>query len=87
MDVRKIVAYNLRRLRVSKLLSQEDLAVEASIDRTYMSRLERGLENPTVVVLDRLSTALECDIRELFRPVEAGELALKPLKKGRKKQV
>jgi transcriptional regulator with XRE-family HTH domain len=38
------------------------LAVDAEIDRTYVSRLERGLENLTVAVLERLATALSANI-------------------------
>jgi transcriptional regulator with XRE-family HTH domain len=38
-------------------LSQENLAVDAGVDRTYVSRLERGLENPTVGILDQLADA------------------------------
>ncbi len=54
------------------------LAVDAGIDRTYVSRLERGLENPTVAVLERLSRALSSNIEELFktpRPAEAPSTA------------
>jgi transcriptional regulator with XRE-family HTH domain len=42
------------------------LAVDAGIDRTYVSRIERGLENPTVAVLEKLSRALSSNIEELF---------------------
>ena len=59
MDARALVARNLRRLRVRKALSQEQLAVDAGVDRSYMSRLERGLENPTVAVLERLAAAVD----------------------------
>jgi transcriptional regulator with XRE-family HTH domain len=59
MDARILVARNLRRLWVAKGLSQEALAVDAGIDRTYVSRLERGMENPTVGVLERLTQALD----------------------------
>ena len=48
MKAGALVARNIRRLRVAKGLSQEVLAVDAEIDRTYVSRLERGLENPTM---------------------------------------
>jgi len=58
MNARAIVARNIRRIRVSRGISQEALAVDAQIDRTYVSRLERNLENPTVAVLERLSEAL-----------------------------
>jgi transcriptional regulator with XRE-family HTH domain len=65
-------------------LSQEALAVDAEIDRTYVSRLERGLENPTVAVLERLAKALAANIDEFFRTPRAGEQAPKPLKGGRR---
>jgi transcriptional regulator with XRE-family HTH domain len=54
-------------------LSQEMLAVDAGIDRTYVSRLERGLENPTVAVLEKLARAFSSNIEELFRVPLAGE--------------
>jgi transcriptional regulator with XRE-family HTH domain len=50
-----LVARNIRRLRVARGLSQDMLAVDAGIDRTYVSRLERGLENPTVAALEKLA--------------------------------
>jgi hypothetical protein len=45
-------------------VSQEAFAVDAGIDRTYVCRLERGLENPAV--LERIALALEVEITELF---------------------
>jgi transcriptional regulator with XRE-family HTH domain len=42
------------------------LAVDAGIDRTYVSRLERGLENPSVAVLEKLARALASNIEEFF---------------------
>jgi len=58
--------------------------VEAEIDRTYVSRLERNLENPTVLVLERLAEALKCKIADLF--VHSGEGKIATLKAGRKKR-
>jgi transcriptional regulator with XRE-family HTH domain len=83
MKAGALVARNIRRLRVARGLSQEVLAVDAEIDRTYVSRLERGLENPTVAVLERLAKALSSSIEELFRVPRAGEDAPRPLKGGR----
>jgi transcriptional regulator with XRE-family HTH domain len=77
-----LVARNIRRLRVVRGLSQEMLAVDAGIDRTYVSRLERGLQNPTVAVLEKLARALSSNIEELFRVPRAGEIAPRPLKEG-----
>ena len=72
------------RLRVALALSQEMLAVDAGIDRTYVSRLERGLENPTLAVLEKLARAFASDIEELFRVPRAGETAQRLLKGGRR---
>jgi transcriptional regulator with XRE-family HTH domain len=85
MDARALVARNLRRLRVRKALSQEQLAVDAGVDRSYMSRLERGLENPTVAVLERLAAAVDAEIVEFFAVPAPGELAPKPLPGGRRR--
>jgi transcriptional regulator with XRE-family HTH domain len=60
------------------------LAVDAGIDRTYVSRLERGLADPSVTVLEKLARALSSNIEEFFRAPRAGEAAPKPLKGGRR---
>jgi transcriptional regulator with XRE-family HTH domain len=77
-----LVARNIRRLRVARDLSQEALAVDAGIDRTYVSRLERGLADPSV--LEKLARALSSNIEEFFRAPRAGEAVPKPLKGGRR---
>ena len=84
MDARILVARNLRRLRVAKGLSQEALAVDAGIDRTYVSRLERGMENPTVAVLERLTQALDSKIVEFFVTPKPGEPMPQALPGGRR---
>jgi transcriptional regulator with XRE-family HTH domain len=86
MKAQVAVARNLRRLRVQKGLSQEALAVDAAIDRTYVSRLERGLENPTVAVLGRLAGALDADIRDLFDTTRVSKGPIQPLPSGRHKR-
>jgi transcriptional regulator with XRE-family HTH domain len=58
-DVRKIVGRNVRRLREEAGLSQEKLALEADLDRTYVSGVERGVRNPTVTVVARIAKALK----------------------------
>ncbi len=52
------VAANVRKARKALNLSQEQLAFEAGLDRTYISQVERGKRNMTIVVLARLATAL-----------------------------
>jgi transcriptional regulator with XRE-family HTH domain len=84
MNAQALVARNLRRLRVRRGLSQEALAVDAEIDRTYVSRLERGLENPTVAVLEKIGEALGAEIVEFFSKPKLGEPPPKPLRGGRK---
>lgn len=56
--MRKLLAQNVRRLRRERQMSQEDLAFEAEIDRTYVSQLERALINPSLLVLHRVGKAL-----------------------------
>lgn len=68
MSVRTLVAKNLRRLRHERRWSQEDLADRASIDRTYVSSLEREQYAATIDMLEKLSTALHCEVVEFFRP-------------------
>src|SRR5512132_1943395 len=84
MDGRRLAAWNLRRIRVLRELSQEKLAVDADVDRTYVGRLEHGLENPTVGMLDRLAAALEVHISEFFLVPRSGETRPKPLRGGRR---
>lgn len=84
MTAVELVSWNLRRLRVARGLSQEALAVDAAIDRTYVSRLERCLENPSVNVLERLAIALGCEIVELFVIPAPEAPPPKPLRSGRK---
>ena len=84
MRAQALVARNLRRLRVERSLSQEALAADAGIDRTYVSRLERGLENPTVAILEQLADALDAAIVEFFAVPPPGEPVPKPLRGGRR---
>src|SRR6266478_4938926 len=67
MKGRALVAWNLRRIRVRRGLSQERLAFDAEVDRSYVGGLEREEENPTVDVLDRLAKTLEIPISEFFK--------------------
>jgi transcriptional regulator with XRE-family HTH domain len=83
MKGRELVAWNLRRLRVVQGLSQEKLAADASVDRAYVGRLERALENPTIALLDRLAGALSAHVSEFFVRPKPNEAAPKPLPGGR----
>lgn len=85
-DERALVAWNLRRLRVARGVSQERLAQEAAVDRTYVSRLERGRENPTVDLLDRLALVLGAPLAAFFAEPADQEAPPPALKAGRKAQ-
>lgn len=67
MDWGKIVGANVRRLRVERKLTQEQLAHEAGIDLTYLGGIERGRRNPSVLVLGRLASSLDVPPAEFFR--------------------
>jgi transcriptional regulator with XRE-family HTH domain len=59
MDVRRRVGLNVKRFRAERGLSQEELAFECGLHRTYVSGVERGVRNPTVMVLERIAKALK----------------------------
>ena len=59
MDMRKRVGLNVQRIRKERGWSQEELAFRAGLHRTYVSGVERGIRNPTVLVLGQLAEALE----------------------------
>lgn len=84
MNGRELVAWNMRRLRVAKGISQERLAHDAGVDRTYVSRLERKAENPSIGVLDKIAGVLGVHVSELLAEPDGDEMAPKPLKAGRK---
>ena len=66
MDVRHRLAVNIKRLRKERGWSQETLADEAGLDRTYISGIERVVRNPTVTVIERLAVALGCKLGQIL---------------------
>lgn len=83
MDVRKLVGGNIRRLRLARGVSQEQLANDSGVDRAYMSALERATRNPGVLVLEKIAKALDAPIAALFEPPQRGASSPKPLPRGR----
>ncbi|MCQ2798857.1 MAG: helix-turn-helix domain-containing protein [Bacilli bacterium] len=59
----------IRYLRQEKKMSQLDLSIEANVAKNYISDLERGTRNPTVLILNRIAKALEIDLEELLKGV------------------
>jgi transcriptional regulator with XRE-family HTH domain len=76
MDLREIFAANLRRIRHEKGFSQDDLALEAGISRSYLSQLEKAEFYASLKIIGQISDVLE---------IEPAELLKLPEGKGRKK--
>lgn len=74
MDIRNCIGWNLRRLRKERGITQEDFATDSGFDRGYISGVERGVRNPSVLVLDRIARALDVDVSELFENVGSREI-------------
>lgn len=66
MDVKELIGNRIKELRKKKGLSQEQLSEKAEITPNYLSRVERGTENPTLNMLIRLANALEVEMWEMF---------------------
>jgi transcriptional regulator with XRE-family HTH domain len=58
MDLRRLIGQNVRTCRTRLGISQEELAFRANLHRTYVSGVERGVRNPTVLIVGRLAKAL-----------------------------
>lgn len=69
MDMRRIVGSNARRLRLEKNLTQEQFAELSGLSQQYISGLERGHRNPTVVTLYEIATALKAQPVDLLAPI------------------
>jgi transcriptional regulator with XRE-family HTH domain len=67
MDLREVFATNLRRLRNAKGLSQDELAYEAEVSRSYLSQLEKGVFYASLKIIGRLAEALEVEPAELLK--------------------
>lgn len=86
MTVRQTIGWNVRHLRVQKGLSQERLALEAGIDRSYVGRVERGSENVTVATLEAMAAVLGVEVAALFAKVDAAGAPPPALPAGRKRK-
>jgi transcriptional regulator with XRE-family HTH domain len=67
MDLREVFATNLRRLRHEKGLSQDDLAYEAEVSRSYLSQIEKGAFYASLKIIGRLAEALKVEPAELLK--------------------
>lgn len=68
MDMRRLVGANFAELRRAKGLTQEQVAERSGFSQQYISGLERGRRNPTVVTLFELAQAVDATPRDLLQP-------------------
>ena len=79
MDIREDFARNLRKFRRQKGLSQEALAHDAGVDRTYISALERCVYSASITMVEKLATVLGVEPADLLqRSPKAGRTKSKP---------
>ena len=70
MGLSQILGQNVREVRKQRGLSQEQLALDADMKRSYVSDLERGTRNPSVKAIERIATALRVEAWTLLRTPE-----------------
>ena len=68
MSIQSRVSRNIQRIRREKDLSQEEAAHRADIHQTYLSGVETGKRNPSILVVERIAKALGVDVSEIFKP-------------------
>jgi transcriptional regulator with XRE-family HTH domain len=66
MEIEKKIGERIYQLRKEQNVSQEKLAEKADLDRTYVSSVERGKRNVSVINLEKISSALGCSLQEFF---------------------
>ena len=70
MTINKQLGARIRYLRQQKGFSIEDLALEADINRNYLGDLERGMRNPTLIILNKIAKVLDIDLTTLFEGIK-----------------
>lgn len=73
MNIQRKLGLAVVKLRKEKNFSQEKFAIEAGIDRRYMSDIENGRRNLSLDIIERISDKLEISISELFKVAECIE--------------
>ena len=70
MNIVTQLGMRIKFLRKSKKLSQLDLSLEAGVNKNYISDLEKGRRNPTILVLNKIAVALNIDLATLFKGIQ-----------------
>jgi transcriptional regulator with XRE-family HTH domain len=84
MEAKQLLAWNVRKIRVARQISQERLALDAGIDRAYFGRIERFEENLSLATVDTLAKTLNVTVADLFKIPQPGEEKPKAMRAGRK---
>lgn len=66
MDIRKKIGSRIKELRVKKEISQEELALLAGLDRTYINSVENGKRNISIINIEKISKALDVSLKKFF---------------------
>ena len=85
MTPRELLAWNIRKLRVERGLSQERLALEAQIERVSISQIERKQVNLGIDSLGKIAQALNCAVSDLLKAPSPGDDVPTVLRPGRKR--
>lgn len=67
MKAAKKLGENIRRVRLDRGLTQDDLCRKLSIDTSYLSNVESGNKNPTLATIEKIAKALDVSIDELMK--------------------
>lgn len=70
MKIQKLVGHNIKKYRLQKKYTQEDLAIMCNLHRTYISIIELGKKSPSLDVLDNIAKQLKIKIKDLFTEYE-----------------
>jgi transcriptional regulator with XRE-family HTH domain len=68
MDMRRLVGRNFAKIRIEKGLTQEQVEARSRFSQQYLSGLEQGKRNPTIITIYELASALDVDYLDLLRP-------------------
>lgn len=68
--VKGVLSLNIKHLRMAKGIAQEKLGLEAGVDRTVISKIEREVANPSLEVLVKIASFLDVKVSDLLKPAE-----------------
>ena len=71
MNINEQLGIRIRYLRKQQKMSIEDLAIASNINRNYLSDIERGMRNPTLIVLEKIANGLHIDISTLTKGIDS----------------